>query len=233
MIQELKILYQDQWIIAINKPHGLLVHRSPIAKDATEFAMQILRNQIGGAHVTPIHRLDRKTSGVLLFALDKEIVPSLSLLFAEHQIQKQYLALVRGWTEAEFESKRPLHSDRGVLQEAFTKFKTLKHYETPWKSTKFPTSRYSLIQAFPKTGRYHQIRKHLNHLSHPIIADRPHGCKDQNRFFRQEYDMMIMPLHAQTLSFIHPKTNEKITIQAEIQADFQKYIDLLASNNLA
>jgi tRNA pseudouridine65 synthase len=223
---ELEIVYQDDYIVAINKPHGLLVHRSPIASDVKVFAMQTLRNQLD-RHVFPVHRIDRKTSGILLFAFSKEILTTFSKLFEEQKITKEYEAIVRGWTPDKFSSEREIGNDKGVKQSASTTFSTIETFEKNWVSTKYPTSRYSHILAFPKTGRYHQIRKHLNHLSFPIICDRPHGCKDQNRFFKQTFEISTMPLHARKLSFHHPYLNKQICIEAPLQPEFKKILALL------
>ncbi len=223
----LEILYQDDYMVAINKPHGLLVHQSSIARDAEEFALQMLRDQIG-QNVWPAHRLDRKTGGILLFALNQEANKLLQALFRENQIEKKYSAIVRGYFPDELEIDYPLKKENGAIQEAFTKVKLLQHFEVPFEIGQHPTSRYSLVEAHPQTGRMHQIRKHLAHVMHPIIGDRPHGCNKQNRYFKHEFNMDTMMLHAAELSFIHPYLNRKLFIKADYQREFQRTLTLLS-----
>ena len=215
----LEIIYKDQYLVAINKPNGLLVHRSPIAADASEFALQMLRDQIG-QHVFPIHRLDRKTSGVLLFSLDKKTAKLVQDEFLENRVSKKYLAIVRGFFPEKIEVDYPLINDRNKKQEAITIFYNRKHTEVEMPFGKFLTSRYSLIEAFPKTGRQHQIRKHLNHLRHPIIGDRPHGCNKQNKLFKEKWNMMTMLLHAQELTFKHPYEDKEVILEALLNEEF-------------
>lgn len=222
----LEIIYQDTHYVAINKPHGLLVHRSKLAKDATEFALQMLRDQLGQM-VYPIHRLDRKTSGVLLFALDEESHKKAQLLFAENQVQKVYIAIVRGYTEDKGEIDYPLRKENGSLQEAFTAYETLDRVELPIPFGRYQTSRYSMLLLRPKTGRMHQIRKHLSHILHPIIGDRPHGCNKQNRFFKERWQMDTMMLHALQLRFEHPYDNTVISLKANLHAEFVRMMDLM------
>ena len=225
----LEIVYQDEYLIAINKPHGLLVHRSKIADDATEFALQMLRDQVG-RHVNPTHRLDRKTGGVLLFAFDKETEISMQKQFQEGLVDKNYLAIVRGYTPAQLEIDYPLAKENGTLQAAQTSFVTLQQSEIPLEIGKHPTSRYSLVKANPKTGRMHQLRKHFAHIFHPIIGDRPHGCNKQNRYFKEHLQMNTMMLHALDLTFSHPVTKEKITIKADVQDEFKRMMTLMNFN---
>lgn len=230
-LMKLEILYQDQYLIAINKPHGLLVHRSSIAKDASEFAMQMLRDQIN-QHVYTIHRLDRKTGGVLLFALNEETHKAMQKKFAENMIKKTYRAVVRGYTEDEGVIDYPLKRDDGKIQEALTKYKTLQQTEIDIPLGKFNTSRYSLVEVYPQTGRMHQIRKHFAHILHPIIADRPHGCNKQNKMFKEKFNMDTMLLHAKSINFSHPDTNDTINITASIQPEFERMVNQLNFNAL-
>lgn len=222
----LEVIYQDEYIIAINKPHGLLVHQSPIARDASEFAIQLLRDQIG-KKVFPVHRLDRKTSGVLLFAFDKEVNRILTEQFTTKQIEKRYIAIVRGFAPEEILIDYPLYKDNGVLQEAQTLIKRLQIAEIDLPSGKHQTSRYSFVEAFPFTGRMHQIRKHLAHILHPIIGDRPHGCNKQNKLWLEKYEMNTMMLHGASLKLNHPATDEVLEIKAEPQVDFKRVMQLL------
>ncbi len=224
--QTLEILYQDDYLVAINKPHGLLVHKTNIATDATEFAVQLVRDQIG-KYVFPIHRLDRKTSGVLLFALDAETNKSVQKQFLDHTVRKRYLAIVRGYFPDSIEVDYALTNDRNKTQEAQTHFRLLTKVEINVPLGKHQTSRYSLIEAMPKTGRMHQIRKHCNHLRHPIIGDRPHGCSKQNRLFLQKWNLSKMLLHAAELFLEHPISKEKLIIEAPLSSEFLRIQNVL------
>ena len=222
----LEIIYQDEHLVAINKPHGLLVHRSKIARDVDEFAIQLLRDQIGQI-VFPVHRLDRKTSGVLLFALSKEINSTMQKQFMNHEVDKRYLAIVRGYTEDNVKIDYQLKREDGKIQEAITNFITLQKTEINLPSNGFPTSRYSLIELHPETGRFHQIRKHMAHLRHPIIGDRPHGCNKQNKLFLEKFNFTSMMLHASRLVFVHPITNIEVVLTAGISKEFERMKQVL------
>ena len=223
---DLQICYDDEHLIAINKPHGLLVHRTSMASNTNQFAVQELRNQIG-QHVYPVHRLDRKTGGVLLFAKDKVTNSLMQKQFADRKIDKTYVAITRGYTPEKDIIDYELTNDKGQIQQAVTKYETVEYAEIPISSGKFSSSRYSLVRLFPETGRMHQLRKHMAHILHPIIGDRPHGCNKQNRFFKNEFDMTTMLLHARSLSFQHPYDNMRITISAPIQKEFLRMINEL------
>lgn len=215
----LEIIYQDEYLVAINKPHGLLVHRTKIANDATEFALQILRDQLG-RKVYPAHRIDRKTSGILLFSLDENIDSLMQQQFSEGKVDKRYLAIVRGFTPDEELIDYPLKKENGKLQDAITKYKTVDRSELNIPFAGHPTSRYSLLEVEPLSGRMHQIRKHLAHVHHPIIGDRPHGCNKQNKLFKEKWAMMRMMLHAHSISFNHPISNDEISISAIPSEEF-------------
>lgn len=223
---ELEIIYADQWLVAINKPHGLLVHRSKYADEAKVFAVQELRNQLN-KYVYPCHRIDRKTSGVLLFSLDDQTNSLMQRQFAENKVKKKYLALVRGFTPDEETIDYPLVNEKGKTQEALTHYHTLEHFEIPIPLGKFETSRYSFIEARPQTGRLHQIRKHMAHVFHPIIGDRPHGCNKQNKLFKERWNMNSMLLHAAEITFTHPVSKQEITIKAKLSEEFQRMLDLM------
>ena len=167
---KLEIIYQDDYLVAINKPPGLLVHRTRIAMDADLFALQILRDQIG-QHVYPIHRLDRKTSGVLLFGLNEEIHKTMQQAFAGKQIKKTYLAIVRGYTEETGTIDYPLRKENGGLQDAITAYRTLDRTEIDLPFGKHATSRYSLVEVHPETGRQHPARLRCDQL-----LSAPHGA---------------------------------------------------------
>lgn len=224
---ELEILFEDEYLIAINKPSGLLVHRTSIAADETVFALQMLRDQIR-QHVSPVHRLDRPTSGVLLFSKKEEILPMLKEQFADRSIQKTYLAIVRGIPSVKSDViDYQLKSERsGRMQEAQTFYKVLEEAEIPFDTTgRYPTSRYSLLELKPETGRTHQIRRHLAHLRHYILGDKKHGDNKQNQFFEKQFGMGNLLLHARKLEFTHPKSKEKIVVLASLPSHFQKTIN--------
>ncbi|GAB3506912.1 tRNA pseudouridine(65) synthase TruC [Spirosoma knui] len=222
----LSILYQSADLVAINKPHGLLVHRSPIASDASEFAVQLLRDQLG-QRVYPVHRLDRKTGGVLLFALNEAMNAAMQQQFADGLVDKTYLAIVRGYTDDTFDIDYPLRRDDGTVQDAFTAVKTLQRTEVPIPLGKHATSRYSLVALTPTRGRMHQLRKHMAHVLHPIIGDRPHGCNKQNKLFTERFGMNTMLLHAHQIAFRYPVTHELIRITAPWQDEFARMLTTL------
>lgn len=222
----LEIIYQDEHLIAINKPHGLLVHRSAIASDAKEFALQILRDQIG-RKVSPVHRIDRKTGGLLLFAFEKDVETAMQMQFQEGLVAKKYLALLRGHAPDQMDIDYPLAKENGTIQEAFTSFITLKRAELDVPFGKHLTSRYSLVEASPTTGRMHQLRKHFAHIFYPIIGDRKHGCNKQNKFFLEQWNMTTMLLHASELSFNHPVTQLPIQLKAPLHDEFNRMMKLM------
>ena len=226
----LEIIYQDEVMVVINKPTGLLVHRSPIAADASEFAIQVLRDQIG-QKVFPVHRLDRKTSGLLVFALNEEVNKLLQMAFMNRAVDKKYLALVRGFIVEKGTIDYELTNESGKAQEAITHFRLLQHFEIEIPNGKFSTARYSLVEVKPETGRMHQIRKHFAHIFHPIIGDRPHGCNKQNKLFLEKWGMISMLLHASELTFKHPISNQEMTFKASLPADFNLTIERLSKKD--
>jgi len=227
---ELEILYQDEYLVAINKPSGLLVHKSLIDRHEIYFAMMILRDQIG-QYVYPVHRLDKPTSGVLLFALNKESAKLMSEQFQEHSIQKTYLAVVRGYTEDEGVIEHPLTQKLDKIadkdtkadkeaQEAITSFKRLAEVELPFAIGRYDKTRYSLVEVSPKTGRKHQIRRHMKHISHHILGDTKYGRGEHNKFIREQFDCNRLLLHASSLEVKHPYTHEVLKIKASLDDTF-------------
>jgi len=222
----LEILYQDDHLVAINKPHGLMVHRSKLSGNTDEFAVQQLRDQID-TYVYPIHRLDRKTAGVLLFAKEQQLIAPLQAQFQEGSVQKTYWTVLRGYTDSNGHIDYALTNDKGKIQEAVTDYRTLSQAEIDLPFGKFQTSRYSLVEAKPRTGRMHQLRKHFAHINHPIIGDRPHGCNKQNKLFLEKWNMTTMLLHAKVLVFNHPLSEEVIQIEAAYSSEFERMLDTL------
>lgn len=235
----LEILYQDEVLVAINKPSGLLVHKSPIDKRETRFALQMVRDQIG-QYVYPIHRLDKPTSGVLLFALSKEVARAISEQFLTNTIQKEYVAVVRGYTPKEgsidYDLKVILdakadkdRSDNKRPQPAITEYQRIATVELPYSVSRYPVARYSWVRLSPKTGRKHQLRRHMKHLLHPIVGDTKYGRGEHNRLFRARFDSHRLLLHASRLSFTHPVTGESMVIEAGVDEVFQKILKLFSA----
>ncbi len=235
MLQPLDILYKDDYLIAVNKPAGMLVHRSWLDKHETQFVMQTLRDQIG-QHVFPLHRLDRPTSGVLLFALSKEVASQLMPFFAEHRIDKTYLAIVRGWMEESGRLEYPLKVQQDKIadkfasqdkepQQAITDYRPIAKVEIPYSTGRFETSRYSLMELSPLTGRKHQLRRHMKHLKHPIVGDTSHGDGKHNRLFREQYACQRLLLHAAKVEFEHPLTGVNLVIEAPLDDVWKRLID--------
>ena len=205
------ILYRDDRYIAIHKPAGLLVHRSYISEDK-RFLLQLLRDQIG-QWVYPIHRLDRPTSGVIIFGLDTDAARALVQEFENRRVEKRYLAIVRGYTKASETIDYPLLEEEGKeRQDAVTQYTRLATVELPYAVGRYPQSRYSLIDVSPKTGRMHQIRKHMKHIFHPIVGDTTHGDGKHNQLFRDQFNVHRLLLMASSLSFRHPFLGEAMTI---------------------
>jgi tRNA pseudouridine65 synthase len=207
--RDIELLYVDDDVVVANKPSGLLVHRGWDNDD--DVAMFRVRDALGGAHVHPMHRLDRGTSGALLFARTREAAAVLSKSFEEGRIDKTYLALVRGTPPAEGVVDHAIpKSEDGPRVPARTRFRLV---------LRSPVDRCSLVLAMPETGRLHQIRRHLKHLNHPLIGDVTYGSGVINRQYRAQYNLHRLGLHACTLAFEHPTTSARVVVNAPLPAD--------------
>ncbi|MDQ2070008.1 pseudouridine synthase [Natronospira bacteriovora] len=227
-MKPLEILHHDQWLVAVNKPPGMLVHRSHLSRER-HVILQRLRDQLG-QRLYPVHRLDRATSGVLLFALDPKTANSLTTTFGEGRADKAYLAVVRGWPEPETgHIDRPVRDDaRESHREARTDYRRLALVEMPFSNRRHDTSRYALMQLEPETGRRHQLRIHMERIAHPIIGDTTHGDGEHNRLFRQHLDCHRLLLHASALTLAHPVEQDKtLALQAPLRGEFSDVIQTL------
>ncbi|SMC69423.1 tRNA pseudouridine65 synthase [Desulfocicer vacuolatum DSM 3385] len=270
-LKSLEIIYRDKELVVVNKPAGLLVHRSAMDRHETQFALQMTREQVGG-RVFPVHRLDRPTSGLLVFALNRHGARELSRQFENKQVKKVYLAVVRGYlqgagtidhglenikkgkikTKVTCDTIPPLHGngfegattvqgqvsqgkeqkkDRTALpcskQAAITDYVNLATVELPVRVDKYPTSRYSLVALYPGTGRRHQLRRHMKHISHPIVGDTIYGKSRHNDFFKHTLHCKGLLLCAVNISFVHPVTGTKINLWARPDDRFQGVLDRL------
>jgi tRNA pseudouridine65 synthase len=217
----LTLLYRDEHLVAIDKPPGLLVHRTQLAAGEDEAALQLLRDQLGQT-VWPVHRLDRGTSGVLLFALSPEVAALLGEMFEQGRMDKRYLALVRGWPQAdEGLIDHPLARDPELpsagqtMLDAQTRWRVLQRLEWPLVTdARFSTTRIALLEAEPLQGRRHQIRRHLKHIAHPILGDATHGKGPLNRAVAAHLGQQRLWLHARELRLEHPVSGAPLHLEA-------------------
>ncbi len=228
MAAPLEVLHQDQQLVAIDKPPGLLVHRSNLDRHETRFALQLLRDQIG-RRVYPVHRLDKATSGVLLFALDPDDARCLAQQFEARTVRKEYLAIVRGYCPARGTVEHPLEDETGTSaraapREARTDYQCLRTVELPVAVDRYATSRYSLVALRPHSGRRHQLRRHMKHIAHPIIGDATYGKGVHNRFFRQHFACDRLLLACVSLTFQHPRTQVPLTIRTGPGSKFEQVV---------
>jgi tRNA pseudouridine65 synthase len=217
----LDILYLDDYLAIVNKPAGWLVHRTPLDKGETRFVLQTLRDQIG-RHVWPVHRLDKGTSGVLVFALDADTARTLGQAFESGQgLQKTYRAVVRGWPADSGLIDHPLkrmpddmRSERMEVQPAQSRFATLRHFDLPLPQQGFASTRCAEVALAPLTGRRHQLRRHMKHIAHPIIGDATHGKGPLNRAVADLIGLQRLWLHAERLQMAHPVSGQALVIDS-------------------
>jgi tRNA pseudouridine65 synthase len=237
---DLPVLYRDAHLAIVDKPAGLMVHDSALARGETDFAADRLREQFG-CPIFLVHRLDRATSGCLLLAFDRDTASALGRMVMDSGVgtaasdpaasarvfEKEYLAICRGWPEPRFVVDHPLDGGPGkpIKKPAITEFECLATAELAIASQGFATSRYALLRARPRTGRFRQIRRHLKHMSHHLIGDTSHGDGRHNRSFRM-LGIHRMLLHAERLAFVHPVTGVRICAIAPPDAQFQRALHL-------
>jgi len=228
LMSELRICYRDSMIVVVEKPAGMLVHRSGIDAGETVFLMQTLRDQLG-QHVFPVHRLDKPTSGLVIFALNSEAARAMSLMFERGEVDKSYLAFVRGHTPPSVIIDHALRDEvdtkgwktkDGAIREAATELTTLGSWTIPEPVDRYPEARYSKVELKPLTGRYRQLRRHMKHISHPILGDVRYGKGTHNRFVAQRVGVKRLWLHARSLIFRHPYGQEMLAVEAETPTDF-------------
>ncbi len=237
MPNDFAIVYQDEDFVAIHKPSGVLVHRTMMDRHETRFALQMTRDATG-RNVYPVHRLDKPTSGLMVFAFTSNVSRFLQEQFQQGTIEKRYTAIVRGWPKQNsWVVDRPLkyqvdkYSEKNVdenkIQSARTEFRCLAKTSIDQPLGEFPTVRYSLLQITPKTGRKHQIRRHLNACDHPIIGDTNHGDRHHNHFFRDYFGQRRLYLASIGITLIHPSTDQLVRLDTPVQDNFQQVIDQL------
>jgi len=229
----LDILYEDDYLFAVNKPAGLLVHPSWIAPARTPNLVSLLKERYPGETIHTVHRLDRATSGVILFARNKTVTQQLQAQFVERRIQKTYLCVVRGWPDEAGVidyALKPIHDKHAEPhanpdkepKEAVSAFRRIATVSLPIPISRYPEARYSLVEVKPSTGRKHQIRRHMRHIMHPLVGDTTHGEGRHNRLFRDHFDSHRLLLMAVGLEFVHPVTDTVIKIEAGVGEDVEQ-----------
>ncbi|MBR7888455.1 pseudouridylate synthase [Marinomonas sp. A79] len=237
----LDILYQDEHLVVVNKPAGLLVHRTHLAKDEEDAVVQRLRDQTG-KWVFPVHRLDRGTSGALVMAFSPDIASGLALQFAESTTSKTYHCLVRGFCEEKGTIDHPLaklneqkgrsrFKIEGTEKAAETHFTRLRTFELPIPVSRYDSLRLSWVEVSPKQGRKHQIRRHFKHHFYPLVGDSCYGCRHVNKVMKEHWpDDFRLMLHASRLVFQHPVTNETLDIAAPLSEQLQNMLITLSEH---
>lgn len=220
-----QVVYEDECMIAINKPSGLIVHRSDIASRVPVAALQLVRDYCD-AKVWPVHRLDRPTSGVLLFAKSRDVANELTNKFARKEVSKHYVAVVRGWTEPQGEIDSPIRP-KGEKEDkhkkelpARTVYTTLDQQEFPFEMPPFEKTRLSMVRVLPETGRQHQIRRHMRRLNNHILGDTRFGDGRYNALLKREFGVFRLMLHAESLKINHPVTDCTTLIEAPLPPEF-------------
>jgi tRNA pseudouridine65 synthase len=233
-VSRMDILYQDEHLVAVHKPAGLLVHPTAIDRHDPRSAMRMLRDRLG-RRVYPVHRLDKPTAGLLVFARDPETARRMTGLFSTGAVAKYYVAVVRGHTAEQDSIDYPLQEERDPLsdsraqpdkpaQPAVTRYRRLAIAELPFPVGRYATGRYSLLDVAPETGRKHQIRRHMKHIFHPVVGDTRHGDGRHNQFFRDRFGCHRLLLAATRLRFTHPHTGAELNLAAALDAEFRRVL---------
>lgn len=220
-VDSIQIIYEDDHLLVVNKPNNFLVHESHYARNIQEpTLLDKLAEQFNDPFY-PVHRLDRKTSGILLFARKKEFVAEIQRLFTDNRIDKIYYAILRGFVSEKFTVDSPVkNNDTGMYKDALTHGECLQQIELPIPVHPYDASRYSMVKLMPQTGRMHQLRIHMNKISHPIIGDYKYGDRFHNRMFETNYNCHYMFLHARALNFEHPFTGKPLSLIADFPNDW-------------
>jgi tRNA pseudouridine65 synthase len=230
---QMQIIYQDAHFFAIDKPPGFFVHppeRSAYPTPREKICLYHLQDLMR-QEVYPVHRLDAPTSGLVLFALSKDSTRKLSRLFADREMKKTYHAVARGSVNEKGSVRLPLEI-KGFENpiDAETHYQTLAQVELPFAvGKKYPTTRYSLVEVQPVTGRWHQIRRHFDRIAHPLLGDVEHGDSYHNRFFRDQLKIQGLCLRAKSLSFVHPWSGEPLQIEAPSNPNWDRIYSLFSN----
>lgn len=224
---KIEILYEDEYFVCVSKPNNVLIHHANYSKNVSNelSLIELLYNQLD-QKLYPLHRLDRKTSGILILVKDTKHVSKFQKLFYDNKIKKVYYGLVRGYTPNNLQIDTPVKGrDSNVYKEAETILETIESFELNIPVKPYKTSRYSLVRLTPKTGRLHQLRIHMNKISHPLIGDPKYGDNNHNIMFSDKLTISNLFLHAYSITFQHPFTSKEITLKAPFPKHWVKIFD--------
>lgn len=232
------VLFHDCRLLVMNKPAGVPVHGSKMLEDDPDTLLSMAR-ELSGHVVHAVHRLDRPVSGANLLTFDRAALAGLSRQFEERSVRKQYLAITRGWLDQHGTIDYPLLPPRderkanSVARAAVTQYECLGQAEIPAEIAPYQTARYSLLLLEPQTGRRHQLRRHLKHVSHHLVGDTTYGRGEHNRLFRQRFDCQRLLLHSLSVEFDHPESGARLRVEAPLDAAFQRVLVALGWAGLA
>lgn len=222
---EIPFLYQDEHIIVVNKPVDLPVHKNDFMPHDAPYLTKLI-GDITGQWILNVHRLDSKTSGIMVLALSKEIAHELTLEFERKEVQKTYFAIVQGDPgEGSFDRKVLVKKKTKFKKAALTHYKTIKTVQTNISYKEKENVKLSLVEINPETGRWHQIRQHFAQHHFDILGDSHHGDFTLNKIVTEISGIKRLFLHAGKLEFTHPATNKRISFEAEIPGEFKFVLD--------
>jgi tRNA pseudouridine65 synthase len=214
----LEVLYLDDDVLVVQKPWGIAVHRG---MDLDRDTVLARATALGLGRVAPAHRLDRPTSGALVLARHKDAARALAEAFGERRVHKTYLALARGLVPEHALVDYPVPLDeggeKGSAQTDIVRLAVAVVQGSPLREP-----RYSLVRATPATGRFHQVRRHMSHLRHPIVGDTNYGRSEHNHFCAERFSLRRLALHAERIVFPHPRTQEPVEVAAPLPADLRE-----------
>ncbi len=232
MLEKSAIIYEDEWLLVVHKPSAVPVHNSEWGDRSGRSLIQMAASYLG-QRVSAVHRLDRPASGLVILAKDRETAANAGRAFQRRTVRKTYVALVRGFCDASGVIGLPLPRHHGsrpktgpeILLESETAYRSVQKYELPFQSDRYPTSRLTLLAVQPLTGRWHQIRRHLNRVAHPILGDTTHGDNTQNRFFRCQFGLQRLMLASTALEIQHPRTMAPLRLEATPEHSFLQVLE--------
>lgn len=221
---EIPIIYRDEHLIVVDKPVDLPVHKNDFMPHDADYLTKLVGDLIG-QWIYNVHRLDSKTSGLIVLAFSSEVAHQMALLFERREIQKKYMAIVQGNPgEGKFETKVVVKKKSKFKKPALTNFQTVKTVETGISYDEKINILLSLVEITPETGRWHQIRQHFAQHRFDILGDTHHGDFTLNKIITEKTGIKRLFLHASNLEFIHPVTNEPLKFQSRLPEEFDQVL---------